>query len=65
MIFGISDECVTNTNTDVNTNNGEDAARREPSQCIAFDEIELFYLDAKLEKDCRNRSALEIRSVTA
>ena len=26
MIFGISD--VTNTNTDVNTNNGEDAARQ-------------------------------------
>ena len=39
MIFGISDDCVTNTNTDVNTNNGEDAARQAKEVSMRGDSI--------------------------
>ena len=52
MFFGISDDCV--TNTDVNTNNGEDAARQAKEVSMRGDSILVSAPLAFLRENHRN-----------
>ena len=52
MIFGISDDCV--TNTDVNTNHGEDAARQVKEVSMRGDSILVSAPLAFLRENHRN-----------